>query len=362
MAASKDDMPGDTENFEPTRDNTSDEHSDAAEQSHVTARDAVPDVRVTRPHTEDPPAPRRLRPIDNNLVKRIPTVAATAAPRSNGTFAPNGACASPTCPRKKPDHEPDPPRSVSMEPPVPLTDAQRKALPHMALARSQLGTKEAPGDDNDNPDVVKYYSATDLGKAHDSVPWCAAFVGYCLKESGTPNSGGANARSYMQWGKATKKPRYGDIVVFWRGSKAGWLGHVAFFVSDDGDQVKVLGGNQHDCVCYASYPKSKVLGYRTMSTFSNSKTIKAVAAASLLTAGAAFTQQSQYNALWNGTIPNIALPNIPEGTITPESAAQVASWAAMLPGRFGMIMSAVSQLMLLYIAYERLKKQQNVGV
>jgi uncharacterized protein (TIGR02594 family) len=218
----------------------------------------------------------------------------------------------------------------------------------MVLARSQLGIKEAPGDDDDNPDVVKFYTSTSLGKAHDSVPWCAAFVGYCLQESGTPGSGGANARSYMKWGKATKKPDYGDVVVFWRGSKDGWLGHVAFFVSDEGDEIKVLGGNQHDSVCYATYPKEKVLGYRTISHGGNSKTIKLAAAASLLSAPLIAPQTFAYA--------------IPEGVITPEAAQQVAAWAGSLPGVYGSVCGIVSQLMLVYIAYERLKKQKTVGV
>jgi uncharacterized protein (TIGR02594 family) len=224
----------------------------------------------------------------------------------------------------------------------------RRNLPHMALARSQLGIKEGPGDDDDNPEVVKYYSSTGLGKAHDSVPWCAAFVGYCLQESGSPGSGGANARSYMQWGKPTSKPQYGDVVVFWRGSKGGWLGHVAFFIRDDGDSVRVLGGNQHDCVCYASMPKEKVLGYRTVSKWSNSKTVAAAAIG--------------FVAALPLVNPSILRFVVPDGIFTAELAQKIADIAATMPGQIGTVLGIISQVLFVYIAYERVKKTFTIGV
>jgi uncharacterized protein (TIGR02594 family) len=250
--------------------------------------------------------------------------------------------------RKKKTLDPTPPKNITTESTEKLSDADRKSLPHMVLARSQLGTKEEPGDDDDNPEVQKYFKSTSLGMAQDSVPWCAAFVGYCLSEAGTPGSGGANARSYMQWGKATKKPQYGDVVVFWRGSKDGWLGHVAFFVEDQGDTIKVLGGNQHDCVCYAEYAKDHILGYRTISHWGNSKTVKAAVlgfvAVTPLVAPAALT---------------FALP---PNIITETAAQQVTEFAASLPGMYGTALGILGQLMFVYIAYERIRKQKTVGV
>ena len=129
------------------------------------------------------------------------------------------------------------------------------------LALAERGVKEAPGAAN-NPEVQTYYR--DAGHAeivHDSVPWCAAFVGAMLKRAGLKGTGALNARSYLAWGKKLSAPKQGCIVVFMRGNSA-WQGHVAFFDHWERDKLVCLGGNQSDRVCFASYPKSRVLGYR----------------------------------------------------------------------------------------------------
>lgn len=57
------------------------------------------------------------------------------------------------------------------------------------LALGERGVKEAPGA-ADNPVVQAYYK--DAGHPevkHDSVPWCAAFVGAMLARSGIKPSG-----------------------------------------------------------------------------------------------------------------------------------------------------------------------------
>lgn len=93
---------------------------------------------------------------------------------------------------------------------------------------------------------------------------CAAFTGYCLEKAGIESTKKLNARSYLDWGNTTKTPRIGDVVVFWRGKKDGWQGHVGFFVRAKGDSIYVLGGNQSDMVNIQAYPKSRLLGYRTV--------------------------------------------------------------------------------------------------
>jgi hypothetical protein len=52
------------------------------------------------------------------------------------------------------------------------------------------------------------------------------------------------------------------VVVFWRGAREGWQGHVGFYVGRGAGQVLVLGGNQSNAVTVASFTESRLLGYR----------------------------------------------------------------------------------------------------
>ncbi len=129
-----------------------------------------------------------------------------------------------------------------------------------ALAGAERGVKEASGA-ADNPAVQAYYR--DAGHPevkHDSVPWCAAFVGAMLARAGITPTGSLAARSYLSWGVKLDAPRQGCIVVLKRGK--GWQGHVTFFDREENGRLVCLGGNQSDKVCFATYRKSLVLGYR----------------------------------------------------------------------------------------------------
>jgi uncharacterized protein (TIGR02594 family) len=129
------------------------------------------------------------------------------------------------------------------------------------LALAERGVKEAAGP-ADNPTVQGYYR--DAGHPevkHDAVPWCAAFVGAMLARAGIKPSGELAARSYLSWGRKLAAPRRGCVVVLRRGGSS-WQGHVTFFEREEGAKLVCLGGNQSDSVCFATYPKSKVLGYR----------------------------------------------------------------------------------------------------
>jgi len=133
----------------------------------------------------------------------------------------------------------------------------------MDIARGYLGTKEVAGADN-NPLIMEMYASVGADWVeHDSVAWCAAFVGHCLERAGIRSTRKLTARSYLTFGEPVdlKDAREGDIVVFKRGN-SGWKGHVAFFVADAGSKIAVLGGNQGDAVTIAKYPKSTLLGVR----------------------------------------------------------------------------------------------------
>ena len=149
------------------------------------------------------------------------------------------------------------------------------------VAQSHTGVKEYPAAKH-NPTIVKYYK--DSGHAwvqDDETPWCAAFVGSVLAECGLSGTKELNARSYLKWGQALdlEQAKKGDVVVFWRGSKSGWQGHVAFYSDHDDDHIWVLGGNQGDAVNVKAYPRGRLLGVRTLKqprkSKAQSKTVQA---------------------------------------------------------------------------------------
>ncbi|MFL9824765.1 TIGR02594 family protein [Rhodoplanes sp. SY1] len=137
------------------------------------------------------------------------------------------------------------------------------AAPWYSVAMHFRGLAEVHGA-TDNPKIVEMFRVAGTPEfKDDETPWCAAFVGACLRLSGFKGTGSAGARSYLQFGQDLgKKPQRGCIVVFWRGSKDAPTGHVAFFDREDGDNIVVLGGNQGDAVTSRSYPKSQWLAYR----------------------------------------------------------------------------------------------------
>lgn len=134
---------------------------------------------------------------------------------------------------------------------------------HYERARADIGTYEWK--DGHNPKVLDYFR--DSGNAwvkDDETAWCAAFVGAILERSGIKSTRKLNARSYLDWGEPVglNDARPGDVAVFWRDTPTSWMGHVSFFVRDNGVTLDVLGGNQADQVNVSKYPKSQLLGIR----------------------------------------------------------------------------------------------------
>ena len=131
------------------------------------------------------------------------------------------------------------------------------------IARSYIGTTEGPGP-ADNPIIMEMYASVGHDWVeHDSVAWCAAFVGHCLERAGIRSTRKLTARSYLHWGVPveTADTQQGDIGVIPRGS-SGWQGHVFFIDRIEGPWVWGLGGNQDDAVNVKRYPVSKLLGVR----------------------------------------------------------------------------------------------------
>lgn len=134
----------------------------------------------------------------------------------------------------------------------------------MARARAHLGVQEWPGA-TDNPQVMEFFKEAGASWVqHDETPWCAAFVGAVLAESGLQGTGRLNARSYTEWGVPVtmRDAQPGDVVVLWRKHPDAAEGHVAFFASMSGDRVTLLGGNQGDKVSLAEFPTSRIIAIR----------------------------------------------------------------------------------------------------
>jgi uncharacterized protein (TIGR02594 family) len=130
--------------------------------------------------------------------------------------------------------------------------------PWIVIAKKYLGLHEGPGAE-DNPLVVKFYAAAGHPEiTHDSVPWCAAFVGGVLHEANLANTRSLLARSYAKWGIPLKTPRYGCVGVK---TRVGG-GHVCFILGETPTSYICLGGNQGDRVCIEAIKKDSFIALR----------------------------------------------------------------------------------------------------
>ncbi|NQU54063.1 MAG: hypothetical protein HQ522_16160 [Bacteroidetes bacterium] len=131
-----------------------------------------------------------------------------------------------------------------------------------------IGLKELPGN-VDNPIILEMYKELGHGWVkHDEVAWCAALFGSMLKKFNYKIpvlEKRLAARGYLTVNRPlmapVEIPEIGiDYVVFKRDNNS-YSGHVAWFISFDGEFVKVLGGNQSNKISIASFHKSEVLNY-----------------------------------------------------------------------------------------------------
>ena len=158
--------------------------------------------------------------------------------------------------------------------------------------------KEYPGSQH-NPEIIKFFADSGHNWVQDDeTAWCAAFVGSVLAQCGISGTNKLNARSYLKWGNSVdiNNAKQGDVVVFWRGSKDSWKGHVAFYSEHDANNVYVLGGNQGNAVSIQSYPLSRLLDVRSMAqprtSVAQSKTVQASVTQVAAAAGAGVTAVS----------------------------------------------------------------------
>lgn len=145
-----------------------------------------------------------------------------------------------------------------------LYRVKEKALPSpipawIRVAQREIGVREIRG--GENPRIIEYHQTTTLRATEDEVPWCSAFVNWVCNQCGLERTHSAAARSWLSLPGRLPGFRKYAIVIMRRGNST-WQGHVGFAISDNGDTITVLGGNQSDSVCYAKCSKASVLGYR----------------------------------------------------------------------------------------------------
>lgn len=136
-----------------------------------------------------------------------------------------------------------------------------EGAPKMLVEAMKLyGTTEAPGDKEDNPDIIEW--AKELGLkdyVHDSIAWCGLFMAIVAKHAGKEVP--ANplwAANWAKFGTKQTKAMLGDVLVF---SRSGG-NHVAIYIGEDATTYHVLGGNQSDQVNITRILKSRCWSIR----------------------------------------------------------------------------------------------------
>lgn len=143
---------------------------------------------------------------------------------------------------------------------VPILNTQRLDLIDIAL--QEYGLTEIPGEEN-NPRILTFFKMTGHEWVQtDETAWCSAFMNWVCLKAGVRGSGELNARSWLNVGKEVKKPKPGNIVIFWREHPQSWKGHVGLFINEHDLNIYTLGGNQNNKVCIKPYSVDRVIGYR----------------------------------------------------------------------------------------------------
>nr|WP_245398573.1 TIGR02594 family protein [Oceaniglobus trochenteri] len=156
-------------------------------------------------------------------------------------------------------------------------------LTHGALFDGAVDIRDATvGTDDDIPWMAEAARVKGLHEARDTarlrtwfdkavswidpreIPWCGAFVATVMRrwQSGIDLvSNPLAARSWRRFGRPCD-PQFGAVLVFWRGSRSGWQGHVGFYWGEDDEAFHVLGGNQSNAVTVARVSRSRLLEAR----------------------------------------------------------------------------------------------------
>jgi hypothetical protein len=153
--------------------------------------------------------------------------------------------------------------------------ARGRAALAQVIDELKAGAGEVGGD-NRGPFVRKYLSPAGVPEGN---AWCAGFVSYCFMQGNggdkrhMPFPYAVSARTMLSefkrqgWSSTPGDgylPKPGDIVVWWRVSLQGWLGHVGLVHSVQDGMLYTIEGNRSPQVQGFSYVLSrmdKLLGF-----------------------------------------------------------------------------------------------------
>lgn len=131
--------------------------------------------------------------------------------------------------------------------------------PWMQIAIMEVGVREWAGA-ADNPRILEYLQSCGIGGSllHDETAWCAAFVNWCVKQSGYQPRGSAKVSDWWGWGRPVQ-PTYGAICILQSlVVDQASSGHIGFLHAIDGNNVWLLSGNSQNQVRISAYPVSKL--------------------------------------------------------------------------------------------------------
>ena len=142
-------------------------------------------------------------------------------------------------------------------------------LPWYAEAWRLIGVSEEGGPGK-NQQILAWAEGLDVAYGDDEIAWCGLFVAHCIGSQLTREPLPASplgARSWARFGNAVT-PQPGAVMVFWRGSRDGWQGHVGFYAGEeaDGGPYHILGGNQANKVCVTRIGRDRLLEARWPAT------------------------------------------------------------------------------------------------
>ncbi|HSF95249.1 MAG TPA: TIGR02594 family protein [Thermohalobaculum sp.] len=150
-----------------------------------------------------------------------------------------------------------PPKAKPVEIAVPT------GMPWLQEAYRLIDTREVPGKGS-NGAILGWAKALKINYNDDEIPWCGLFVAHCIGATMPEEALPANPLGARQWTKFGKscKPQKGAVMVFWRGSRDGWKGHVGFYWGEDDTTFHILGGNQSNSVSVTRLTKDRLLQAR----------------------------------------------------------------------------------------------------
>lgn len=141
-----------------------------------------------------------------------------------------------------------------------MEDAPDTEIPWMSEAIRVRGLHEA----RNRSQLVRWFDASVSWFDPREVPWCGAFVATVMRKWNpeiTLPKNPLGARNWRKFGRSCP-PQLGAVMVFWRGSREGWKGHVAMYWGEDDDAYHILGGNQSNAVTVTRINKDRFLDAR----------------------------------------------------------------------------------------------------